>query len=297
MDSTLKVESISKAQMGSNLEGGIHLKSRIMTWTELEATRIYYEIVGQGPRLVLIPGFGCDHRIFAPLLPIWQQHFQILVFDPRGLGESDAYKGEITLKLLARDLAQLLQKVSWPQANILGVSMGSLVAQQLALDFPKVVEKLILVSSFRHATNYSRRMLALFRNLLLNNPPEVFISHILTLSFAPQFINQNPAVIAFLEQTLIPAPETRDVLEKQLDMLETLTDPLPLENIQCPTLILAGALDIISLLEENQKLQQAIPGAKLVVLKQSAHSGIGEEPEASLSAILSFLQTPGEAEE
>jgi pimeloyl-ACP methyl ester carboxylesterase len=108
---------------------------------------LYYEVHGTGDPLILISGMSYDHWQWHKMTPDLAQHFQVIVFDSRGVGESDKPAGPYTAQLLADDTAALLEALGHRQAFVLGHSMGGFIAQALALSRPELVGKLILAST------------------------------------------------------------------------------------------------------------------------------------------------------
>ena len=106
---------------------------------------IYYEIHGQGPRLLFIGGSGGDLRhkpgVFeGPLV----QEFEVLSYDQRGLGRSERPNGPYSMADYGEDAAALLDALGWDRCRVMGVSFGGMVAQELALRYPERVERLVL---------------------------------------------------------------------------------------------------------------------------------------------------------
>ena len=112
---------------------------------KVNAVELYYEIAGTGPRLLFISGTGSDLRnqpnVFdSPLA----RHFEILAYDQRGLGQSEAPPGPYTMADYADDAAGLLEALDWQRTAVIGVSFGGMVAQELALRHPHVIRALVL---------------------------------------------------------------------------------------------------------------------------------------------------------
>lgn len=116
-----------------------------MGFVKVNDFNLNYEIRGNGPRLLFIHGIGADLQhpisIFNTAVP---EHFTVLAFDPRGLGESDAPAVPYSIADLADDAAALAAALGWTRYHVLGASMGGMVAQELALRYPEAVDKLVL---------------------------------------------------------------------------------------------------------------------------------------------------------
>lgn len=116
-----------------------------MPFIRVQDIDVYYEIAGQGPRLLYIGGTGADLRnkpnIFDSALA---NEFEILAFDQRGLGQSSRPDIPYTMADYAEDAATFLEKLGWQRCHVMGISFGGMVAQELAIRFPQLVERLVL---------------------------------------------------------------------------------------------------------------------------------------------------------
>lgn len=116
-----------------------------MPFTTVRDMRMYYEIRGTGPRLLYISGTGGDLRrspnaFDSPLT----EHFEVLAYDQRGLGQTDKPDTAYTMADYAADADGLLQAVGWDECLVMGISFGGMVAQEFALRYPSRVKRLVL---------------------------------------------------------------------------------------------------------------------------------------------------------
>jgi 3-oxoadipate enol-lactonase len=116
-----------------------------MPFIDVRDIRMYYELHGTGPCLLFINGTGGDlrrkPRIFdSPLA----EHFEILAYDQRGLGQTDRPDIPYTMADYAMDTNALLEAVGWDRCSVLGISFGGMVAQEFALQYPHRIERLVL---------------------------------------------------------------------------------------------------------------------------------------------------------
>lgn len=105
---------------------------------------LYYEVEGDGEPVILVPGFASGRSIWSRQTPALSRNFRVISFDPRGVGESDKPEGELSITLLADDLAHLLLALNIHRAHIVGASFGGFVAQEFALKYPLMTRKLVL---------------------------------------------------------------------------------------------------------------------------------------------------------
>lgn len=107
--------------------------------------RTYYELAGTGPRLLYISGTGGDLRVKPGVFdsPL-AQHFELLGYDQRGLGQTDVPDGPYSMRDYADDAAALLDALGWDRCMVMGVSFGGMMAQEFALRHPSRVERMVL---------------------------------------------------------------------------------------------------------------------------------------------------------
>lgn len=120
-----------------------------MSKAKINDINIYYDVHGDGFPLVMVMGFLGNAGCWDPrMLPDLSARFKVIVFDNRGAGRTDVSDKEFSIKLLAEDTVGLMDVLNVPKAHVLGTSMGGMIAQELALNYPERVEKLILSSTF-----------------------------------------------------------------------------------------------------------------------------------------------------
>ena len=108
---------------------------------------MYYEIHGEGEPVVLIAGLNSDHTLYRAFIPRLAQNYTVVAFDNRGVGQTDKPDIPYSIEMMADDTAGLLNALGIEQAHILGTSMGGRIAAALALQHPRLVKSLILVST------------------------------------------------------------------------------------------------------------------------------------------------------
>jgi 3-oxoadipate enol-lactonase len=253
---------------------------------------LYYELHGDGPRVLSISGTGGDLRA-NPLRGsgALEQRCSVLMYDQRGLGQSSKPDVAYTMADYADDAAGLLDVVGWSRCHVLGVSFGGMVAQHLALRHPDRVERLVLActspggaggSSYdlRLLDEYegderTRRWLPLLdtRNDVSVDPPALApgIAPILTALQRP---GADDAIAAMGLRRQLDARGDHDVW-----------DQLP--EITAPTLVIGGRYDAQAPPENSERMAARIPGARLV-LCDGGHVFMLQDPRA-WPTIVDFL--------
>jgi 3-oxoadipate enol-lactonase len=232
--------------------------------------RIYYEIAGNGPRLLFINGTGGDLRNpMGPMQSPLAKHFTLLAYDQRGLGRTDKPDRPYSMRDYADDVARLLTAVGWQRCLVLGYSFGGMVAQEFAIRHPNRVEKLVLcVSSPGGAggASYPLHELATLgqeerarRGIALSD-----------LRRTPEWQAAHPDEVAkFISQAL--AAERAYSHEqgwaegrtRQLDARRHHDTFDRLDRIKAPTLICGGRYDGIALAATQERMAARIPNAEL----------------------------------
>jgi len=255
---------------------------------------IYYEIHGEGEPLLLIGGYGQYSGHWAALVPILSREHRVIIFDNRGTGRSDKPEGPYTVKMMAADAKGLLDAIGIDKANVFGVSMGGMIAQEFALNYPDRAINLILgctecggknaVPQTREARDF------LFGPEMAKLSPEERARLAPPMLWNQKFIDKHPeAIEVYIETTLkYPTPPQSYVYQARAifghDSYERLT------QIKAPTLVITGDADKIIPAGNSKILASRIPGAKLVMLKNSGHGFFGDAARESITAILDFLK-------
>jgi len=255
---------------------------------------LYYEIHGAGQPLVLISGLGYPLWQWHKMVPFLAEHFQVITFDNRGVGQSDKPAGPYTAQLLAADTAGLLDALGIEKAIIAGHSMGGFIAQAMALDFPQKVAKLILCSTnfggphhvpvtaeaMKVLTDVTSDALTRFKNGL-------------SVSTAPDWSEKNPEMIEEWVKWRVANPIDPAPYQAQLAIgigllpeAAAFEDKLPRLNV--PTLILFGAHDKVVPPENASLLAEKISGSKVVILPNAGHFFPIEVAEAASRTITDF---------
>ena len=109
---------------------------------------MYYEVHGKGVPLVMIQGFAGNHQAWFFQTPVFKKYYKVIIFDNRGIGKTDKSSEPYTIRTMAEDVIGLMDYLGIDKAHILGLSLGGMVAQEIAISYPERVIKLVLGSTF-----------------------------------------------------------------------------------------------------------------------------------------------------
>ncbi|WP_444920098.1 alpha/beta fold hydrolase [Microbulbifer sp. CnH-101-G] len=236
---------------------------------------LHFEIRGNGPRLVFHPGTLSDLRV-APTIfdsPLANQ-FEILTFDPRGIGQSNSPLDSPNMADYALDLKHLMDHLGWREAFLLGESFGGMVAQEFALQYPQMVQKLILLvtSSGGHGGasfpfhNYDIEAMSLEEKVNL------WVTAGDRRLQTAGGIDSESALYASLSryyrqvcELAAKKPEGALCRSRQLQARKGHDTFARLPELEVETLICAGRYDSVAPFENQQALFQQIPNARLAI--------------------------------
>lgn len=254
--------------------------------------QIYYEVQGEGFPLVMIMGLSANVDWWDPrMIQELSKKFKMVMFDNRGAGRTDVSNREYTLKLFADDTAGLMDALGISRANVFGVSMGGMIAQELVLNYPEKVEKLVLCSTNCGGTKSvppSEEVLGMLTADRSAFSPEEIVRMWIPLLFTEDFIKKNPDLVELSIRQMLRAPISNEAFTRQLNAIMEFDTYERLPQIKVPTLVLQSKRDALVPPENGPILAKAIPNAKLVYFENSAH-GLIEEMDRVISVLLDFF--------
>ena len=268
-----------------------------MPVTKVGDINLCYKIRGDGQPLVVINGFSSGQNALFILVHAFAKHYRIVTFDNRGIGGSDKPTGPYSMPMMAGDTIGLMDFLGIDRAHLMGLSMGGMVAQHIAIDYPQRVDKLILCSTSaggqplremlfdlaeatipnwnRSQSDFASADLRKLRDAMasrtFNGPFHRLVLAPLAYLLFRRFMTQVPA-------GQIEAMMTHDVLDR-------------LHLIQAATLVLTGSQDRLIAPQSSEELASRITGAKLVSIDGGSH-GLGTEMAGRFNKeVLEFLRS------
>ncbi len=255
---------------------------------------IYYETHGEGEPLLLINGYGQYSGHWEALVPVFSGEFKVIIFDNRGTGRSDKPKLEYTAKMMADDAKGLLDALGIKRAHVFGISMGGMISQEFVLNYPDRVISLILGCTEcggKHAIKQSKEQLEfLFGVEMAKLPVEERARKTAPWLWNQEFIDKHPRAVDLYVETTAKYPTPTRGYACQAGVIRTIDTYDRLPQIKAPTLVIAGDSDRIIPAENSKIIAYRIPGAELVMLKNSGHGFFGDAARESITAILGFLK-------
>lgn len=265
-----------------------------MPYTDAPGFRMYHEEYGRGFPLLLVNGLGSDHLEWLHQLSSFAPHFRVIVFDNRGTGKTDVPPGPYTTARMADDAAALLGALGIGRAHVLGVSLGGMIAQEVALLHPERVERLVLVCTGPGGQLSVRPLpeaMAAFA-LAGGKDPEAELRRMIPYFYTDACIRDRPEEVEGFIRRRLDHPTPPEGYLAQLSAAMTHDAASRLEAIRAKTLVITGDADRLVHWENSLRLAGRIPGAKLVVLPGAPHRLFAENAAAFNREVLQFLKTP-----
>jgi 3-oxoadipate enol-lactonase len=255
-------------------------------FTTGDGVRLHYKQEGQGTDLVLIHGLGMSLRDWDAHLPELTRCHRVLRVDVRGFGESEKPAGPYSPQLFARDLAGVVQTCRVTRAHVAGISMGGVIAQRFALDFPEIVQSLMLIST---SSEVNAKGQAAWEELATGVEQQGFstVANFSERLFAASFVSAHPETVGDrIKRTAANDPHAWAAAARAVSAFNWTAD---LAGVRVPTLILQGLEDGLTPPGGAVKMDRAFPHSRLLFLPDCGHFVPDEKPEIFTSTVLAFL--------
>ena len=265
-----------------------------MPLASVSGRKVYYEVHGDAPGtpLVLVMGMAGSCKGWLALqVPDFAPTHRTLIYENRGVGESEDPGGPFSTADLADDLAGLLDALGIRRAHVLGAFLGGMTAQELALRHPKRVEKLVLVGTYARPDPKRRLLLEKWREMAKHDlGADVMVRERLLWTLSDETLAQRDLIDAMASS--FPGgglPVGRDVFIRQCDACLGHDTMDRLRSISQPTLVICGRNDQLTPPKFHRELADEIPRAHLLTLSSGAHLVMAECARQLNRAVLDFL--------
>jgi 3-oxoadipate enol-lactonase len=257
--------------------------------TSADGTKIAWAEQGEGPPLLLIQGLGyAGSWGWGPVLEPLARTFRVISFDNRGIGGSDRPPGPYSARLMSEDAVAILDAAAVERTHVLGASLGGMVAQELALEWPQRVDHLVLAcTTAGGATAFPMpektvRLITQPLDLPVEERFRVFVRNALSEPY-------DEAVVEEITRHRIAEAQSLEAWQAQaaagmgFDAADRVT------GIAAPTLVLAGTADEVVDPRNSELLAERIPGARLERFDGAGHLFFWQEPERVVALLEEFL--------
>lgn len=240
------------------------------------------------PVVVLSHSLATSMEIWGYQLPLLQSRFRVLLYDIRGHGRSAAPTGNYTLGGLAGDVAQLMDHLDIRRAAFVGLSIGGMIGQVFALEYPEKISALVLCSTGSRIEEQAKLNFEQRIQLTLTEGMESQVEATIRRWFSSNFIAAAPATVAWVSDLIRSTSVGGFAGCCRAVQGLNVTDRL--SQIQAKTLIIPGELDQGFPPSVSQVIQQQIAGSELRPLAGAAHLGNVEQAHAFNEILVEFLE-------
>lgn len=255
---------------------------------------VYYEVTGSGqsPRapLLLIHGLGSSTEDWEPQVPYFARDRKVVTYDVRGHGRTSKPRARYSMKEFAADAAALIQYLQLGAVDVMGISMGGMIALQLVADHPRIVNSLVIVNSGPELVlrTWKQRIAIYQRFLIVRLMGMRKMGEVLSRVLLPSPHHAKERVV-FVERWARNEP---GAYLRALRALIGWSVADRLKDIRCPTLVVGADQDYTPV-EFKQQYTDMIPGARLTVVADSRHMLPVERPAEFNKVVSDFLASLG----
>ncbi|HPS42426.1 MAG TPA: alpha/beta fold hydrolase [Anaerolineaceae bacterium] len=260
-----------------------------MPHQQVNGIDLYYELHGPETAdvIVLSNGIFMSTASWGFQVAELKKHFRVLVYDCRGMWQSDHPAGPYSMEMHADDLAGLLTALHIEKAHIAGISYGGEISMVFALKYPGMVRSLILSSTVSQIDPMLRKMGDLWVSAIEKNDPDALFEASLPLNFSEAWLSANEGILEascrkYHQMDLQAAGELMRAFSK-------VNFTADLGQIKAPTLVLVGELDILKPRKYAEIIAAAIPGAELAIIPHAGHAACLEQPAMFNTLVLGFV--------
>lgn len=257
-----------------------------MPLARLKDININYEVEGKGDPLVMIMGFTASRSGWMSQIPFFKKYFQVITFDNRGAGKSGKPPGPYSTKIMAEDTIKLMDYLGIKKAHIMGASMGGMIAQELAINHPERVIKLVLACTYARPAEPSEITPEQAELAQLNDTK--MANTLVGMAFNKPFYRITFGLLDSIQTKFIGASARMGIAGQRAACASHDTlDRLP--SITAPTLVIVGSEDRIINPVSSEVIAGKIPGARLVKVEGGSHSFSLEMKKTFNQFVLDYL--------
>ena len=255
-----------------------------------DGNKLYYEVHGSGPPLLLVPGLSGVATFFDGHIPALAPHFTVITHDHLGTGRSSLALIDYSIAQMSNDVLHLMNHLDIDSAHFLGHSTGGAIGQTLALDHPKRIQRLVLSATWSISDAYFKLLFQIRAAMLRNEGPAAYLRANSIMFYPSSWVRDHADEFDYSEDEaaqMLPNPR---IMLKRIEAITQFNRRNELGNITAPTLIIGACDDIVTPAYFSEDLSELIPNAKLVLLPSGGHFFPNVFPDAFQDNVLTFLR-------
>ncbi len=252
---------------------------------------LYYEEVGQGPPVLLVPGLSGLGSFWSEQVKELALDFRVITHDHRGAGRSTHSRIRYSVEQMAGDVLRLMDALGLDAVHLVGHSTGGAIGQVIAQDHPRRLRSLVLSATWSGPDPWFRRLFESRKEVLLALGVEAYLRASLLFLVPPWWVSAHDQAIAAAHRAQLETAPPPEVIASRIDAIVRFDRRARLGEIRTPTLVIVAADDMVTPRVYSVDLAERIPGAELVVLDGGGHFAPQIVPQAYNAAVTAFLRS------
>lgn len=257
---------------------------------------IFYQIdgdVSDGKEvIVILNGIMMSTKSWEPFVKNFTAQHTLLRFDMFDQGQSAVQSNQYTQKIQVELLAALLNHLEIKHANIVGISYGASIALQFAVQYPKMIKRMVVANVVAKTSSWLKDIGDGWNEVAKSGNGEAYYHITIPYIYSPQFYSKQYEWMSKRKELLVPIFSTREFLDRMIRLTksaETHDVSNQLTDIEVPTLIISSEEDYLTPPFEQRYLDQHMPNSKLVLIPNCGHASMYEVPSVFTSLVLGFF--------
>ncbi len=263
-----------------------------MPYQTVNGINIYYEERGSGEPLTLINGLAFPMDLWLAQIQELSKDFRVIALDNRGIGRSDKPDEEYSIAMMASDAVGLLRALGIKKTHVAGLSMGGFIAQEMALSYPDMVSRLILVATGMGGVRSAKLSKPFWEKVaaeIAGKTPEQVYRIDMTLMTAPGFVEKHPDILERSVSLRMKNPQPLYAFLRQFAAASVFDINHIARNISQPTMIILADQDPIFPIALAEDYKKTLSGAKMIIYENCGHAIPLEKPDWLSGDIREFL--------
>ena len=258
-----------------------------MPVARLPEVDIFYEIVGNGPPLLLVAGLGGVAGYWKPQLDVLSRSFSVILHDHRGTGRSGR-PATYSVEAMAGDIIDLMDHLGVDRAHFVGHSTGGAIGQVIAIDHPGRLASMIQFASWTRADDHFRWCFEVRKTLLSVSVGAYFHATPLFL-MPPWYIRDNAQRLLIEEEAAVASAPPAEILAARIDAILAFDRRDELGSIRVPTMVLCAKDDVLTPPAFSEELARLIPDAESIWMERGGHACSQVLPEEFNTIVANHL--------
>jgi len=255
--------------------------------------QVYYETYGAGRPLILLNGIMMSTRSWLPFIETFADHNQVIVFDMLDQGQSSKLPGQAyTQAIQVQTLVALIDHLKLLKVSLAGISYGGEVALQFAVSHPNRLERLILLNTSAYTSPQLLDVGRAWNKAAATGDGQAYYYTTIPVIYSPAYYERKLDWMKKREAILLPIFSNKDFTEAMIRLTisaESHDVRAGLKDIKAPTLIVSSDQDFLTPIQDQRYLSKHIAGASHVVIQDTGHASMYEQPALFATLILGFV--------